>query len=67
MTQLINTGLFTNAYEPTSRELAKFRAAQPGDVVGVDRLYIPRLAILRRIRDAGDLVYVELEEITQNA
>lgn len=63
MPNLISTGLFTNTYERDNPELAKIRAAGPGGLVGVDRLYVARLAIVVRIRDGGDgLTRVDLKQ-----
>lgn len=54
MPNLRDTGLFTNVYFPDNPELARIRRAGPGGLVGVDRLYYPRVVIVVRIRDGSD-------------
>lgn len=61
--QLSYTGLFTNTYECDNPELARIRVAGVGALVGVDRLYVARLAIVLAIVDMGAFVRVELREM----
>lgn len=54
-------GRLSAAYDPLSAELARVRAAGIGAVVRIGPLYRP--VLVERVREAGELVYVDFREM----